>query len=232
MKGLNSYLFNGLADDERKNFIYEGQDAINAFIALTMPPLSSPVKSLKELKNYSNHLLDIYTQPYGELISSNSISDIIEYLNQKYNFSQKIFNRNTPIFTILNISHRYYNSECLITSSPNGSSYHFFLYCMKKDSNGANPQYVLFHELGHAIHSRYTGNTDIIPTDVIDFLKNLCMPTIDSITSQQQAEVIADIFAMGLMFNSPYAEFDPFIPIESEDKKQFKMLTEKIMLSL
>lgn len=107
---------------------------------------------------------------------------------------------------------------------------HFFLYCLtNKRPDAKTPEAVLFHELGHAIHARWTKDSRVIPPKIVQFLKDLCFPQFDTLPPDQQSEVLADILSVGLMYKSPFAQHDAFSYIHPDDKAVFRELVERIL---
>ncbi len=231
---LTDYAFEGIANSNKKRYlIYDGKNAISKYLVLAMPKQETPVKTLNAIRSFGQQILSSYKMPVGKAIKKEKIEEIMQYLDNKYNFSQKIFSNRKAVFAILNYSHEIYNSECLIAYSDKEVIQHLFLYCMEqKGKNTPTPEAVFFHELGHAIHARYVGNIETIPSNILIFLKQLCMPTIETLTPEQQSEVFADILSVGMMYGSPFEEYDCFTYMHPDDKKAFRMFFEKILEQL
>lgn len=232
--GLLDYVVDSIIDNNHSQyFIYEGKNAVRKYVVLTIPKQDTPVKTLKSIKTYGNQILLDFKKPVGKGITKEKIEEIMHYLDEKFSFSKKVFANRKAMFILLNYSHREYNSECLIMNYDTEIIQHFFLYSMKPDSEDTlTPEAVFFHELGHALHARYTRNVKIVPEKIILFLKELCMPKIDLLEPEQQREVFADVLSMGIMYDSPFSEYDPFVKIHEADKKVFRILVEKILDSI
>lgn len=232
--GLLDYVFDSIINkNDSQYLIYEGIDAVRKYVALTIPKQNTPVKTLKSIKTYGNQILSDFKKPVGKRITKEKIEEIMHYLDEKFSFSKKVFTDRKPMFILLNYSHREYNSECLVVNYGAEIIQHFFLYNMKSNSKDTPaPEAVFFHELGHALHARYTENVKVVPEEIIFFLKELCMPKIDLLEPEQQREVFADILSIGMMYDSPFSEYDPFVKIREDDKKVFRMLVEKILDSI
>lgn len=226
-----NYVFGDYLNNKKSNyFVCSGSEAIKMYLALAIPGQSSPLKTLKAIKEFGESILSHYVHPIGTKINENQINEIMKYLDKNYNFSIKVFPTRRPVFVLLDYSHVDYNSECLITYSKTEMNQHLLLYHMNSIAmDMPTPEAVFFHELGHALHARYTGNMKVVPSKILDFLKDLCMPNIDTITQIQQCEVFVDVLSMGMMFDSPFAKHDPFPDIHEDDKKIFKKLFEKLI---
>lgn len=226
-RSMKDYIF----EKSKINFyLYESCDAINNYIYLTLPAKTTPVKSLNNIQKFAEHMTTDFSEPLGKHISIKNLLKILNYINKEYDFSKRIFNRK-PTFSILNVSNKNFNNETLFLGTDENLSQHFFLYAMNKNGVNENvtPEAVLFHEFGHALHAKYTGNINIIPQNIISILKEVCMPTIDRLSSKIQAEILADILSVGLMFDSPFEKYDPFTIMHRDDKKLFKKIVEKFL---
>lgn len=232
--GLLKYAFDDVMGEHNKRyFICDGKSAIGAHMAIAIPHQETPVKSLKKIHSFAEGLLRDFTSPVGTHIKKDSLSEIMEYLDEKYDFSSKVFSDKKAIFSILDVSNRKYNSHCLIFTGEGKVIQHFFLYCMNEEGKtSTTPEAVLFHELSHAIHARLAGNTESVPKAFLDILQELCMPRIDILTAEAQSEVFADVLSVGLMYDGPFAEYDPFSYMHPDDKKVFKKMVEVILSHL
>ncbi|WP_177161041.1 hypothetical protein [uncultured Fusobacterium sp.] len=211
--------------------IFENQYSIIRYIMINLPLQTTPVKSLKEILLFCEKTLSLFTQPLDKPISKDKLIEILSYFSSKYDFFKKLFLNKKIIFSILNTSNQMYNNECIFLKTNQGLIYNIFLYSLNK--NGINekifPEAVLFHEFGHIIHSEYTQNIDILPKNIINELKLVCFPTIDELSSKEQSEILADVFSIGLFFNTPFEKYDPFNTIHIDDKKFFKKIVNKIL---
>ncbi len=224
------YAFSGVIDENKTQYIiYEEQDAVGKLIYLTRPSYTSPVKTLSALRNYGEYIISQYKPPIGKQISFEMVKEILQYLDSKYEFTDKIFSSKKAMICIIDYSHTKFNSECLIFNSDEGLVQHFLIYHMKNDKDDTSPEAVFFHELGHALHAKCYGNTDSVPTPILSFLKDLCFQRINELTLREQVEVFADVISVGLMYDSPFEKFETFPSMHANDKKVFKILVEKML---
>ena len=221
---MRSVLFYTFSQDSF--FIADPETSVNIYTNLMGPKYESPVKTLNKLNAYAEEMLKTFSEPHGAVIAKNDLEKIMDFLDTTYDFSEKVFSDETATFSIVNNSHVDHNSECLIYQDKQGNNrYHFFLYAMKSvDTKEANPIAVLFHELGHALHARYTGSTNVLPPNIAEFLNNTFFPGFKDFSPDEAAEVLADVFSMGLMYGSPFEEFDLFWQIEKGSKQAFNTL--------
>lgn len=220
-----------LKKNKNNFYLYEDCDAINNYIYLTLPAKTTPVKSLNNIQKFAEHMTNDFSKSIGKHISVENFLKILNYLNKKYDFSKKIFFNEKTTFFILNVSNKNFNNETLFSGTDENLSQHFFLYAMNQNGVNENvaPEAVLFHEFGHALHAKYTGDINIIPKETISTLKENCFPTIDSLSSKIQAEILADILSVGLMFDSPFEKYDYFQIMHKDNKKLFKEIAENFL---
>ena len=101
------------------------------YIALAIPNERTPAKSLIEIKAFGERILGNYTKPIGKGISKTSLENILQFLDEQYSFCSKVFAKQKAAFVLMPISHKVYNSECLIINTGDGIVQHFFLYHMR-----------------------------------------------------------------------------------------------------
>lgn len=232
--GLVDYVFDDISGNgEKRYFICDELRAKGMFMALSLPSGKTPVKSLDDIRSFGEHILTHYAKPMGEGISRASLESILQFLDERYSFSSKVFAKQKAAFILMPYSHRDYNSECLVIDTGEGVIQHFFLYHMReKGETAPNPEAVLFHELGHAIHARCYGSITQVPENVLDVLQEICFPGIKQISASDQCEVFADVLSMGLMYQTPFEKYDLFKQIHPDDKAAFKLIVEKLLTKL
>lgn len=231
---MMKYVFDGVHNKDKDNnyFICNGDDATKMLIAMLMPPQTSPVKTLNSIKEFGNSIIKDYKKPIGKAVSEKNVRTILNYLDDRYAFSRKVFSNKKAIIALLDYSNSTYNSHCFITGNGKDISQHLFLYHMKENSKEMqSPESVFFHELGHALHARYHESLDNVPQKILEYLKQLCFPTIDSVTCEQQCEIFADILSIGMMYDSPFSKYDPFFSMHDSDKKIFNEIVEKMIMN-
>lgn len=222
---FSDYIF----DDENSNYVVLQEDRALAFyLNLRISPYSSPVKSLKAIRSVGQQLITEFVDPVGKIISKKRIDEIMKYLDDNYTFSQKVFSDRKAAFLILGGSNKEFDSECFVGISENEIIQHLFLYHMKEKDPKTTPEWVLFHELWHALHARYAKSIDTVPDNIVKLLSETFFPNYKDLTTQEQKETLADILGMGLMFKSPFSQFDPFSTIDSDGKEFFNLMVKKI----
>ena len=232
--GFNEYMLYDLPNNgKRKYFICDEKNAARMYVALSIPGKTSTVKTLNGIKAFGEFILSHYTRPVGECISETSLVDILQYLEKEFLFASKVFSNRKAAFIRIHNSHIECNSQCLTMGNGKEVLNHFFLYHMKR-KDSPNPEEVLFHELGHALHARCFGDVSKVPDDIIDMLHDLCFPHLRESNAAEQCELFADVLGLGLAYQTPYEKYygDSYKIIHQDDKKAFKMLVEKIMKDL
>jgi hypothetical protein len=216
---------------KRNYLICDESRAAMYYLNLFIPEITSTVKTINEIKIYGESLLSRFIKPVGKCISVNSLENIMQFLDKEYNFSSKVFTKAEAVFLILHNTNKNYNSECLCLNDDKFNRNLFFLYHMKKKKS-ISPEAVLFHELGHALHTQYSGDVKNVPDNIIDILQDLCFPKIKQSSKEEQSELFADVLSVGLMYQTPYEKMDRYNEIHHSDKKAFKIIVEKIIETL
>ena len=221
--------FLNLKDGNKINYlICDGIRASMFYLYLFAPKKTSTVKTLNKINAYGKSLLEKFKKPIGKRISEDTINNVLQFLDEKYSFSSKVFSKSEAVFLLLHNTHKTFNSECLSINDNEHNRNLFFLYHMKK-KNGISPEAVFFHELGHAIHAQYSGDVKKVPDNVIDILEKLCFPKIRECDNEEQSELFADVLSVGLMFQTPFEKYDSYKTIHNDDKKVFKAIMENII---
>jgi hypothetical protein len=221
-----------LTNSEKSNFlICDELYSVSMYLASAIPAKTSTVKTINGIKTFGEYILSHYTKPVGKCITESSLKNILQFLDKEYSFSSKVFSNGKARFIRLHNSHKDYNSECLIAENKRGLVNHFFLYHMK-EKDSLNPEAVLFHELGHALHTQRFGNVTKVPDNIIKMLQDLCFPNLSQIGAVEQSELFADVLSVGFMYQTPYEKYDIYKEINIGDKKVFKLLVEKMIESL
>ena len=231
---LVDYVFDNMLDKSKKRYyICDESKATGMYITLALPGEKAPAKSLNEIRSFGEQILAHYTKPIGKGILKASLESILQYLDEQYSFSSKVFDKQKAAFILMPYSHRDYNSECLMIDTGEGIIQHFFLYHMReKGKTVPSPEAVLFHELGHAMHARRFGDITQVPDNILDLLQSICFAKIKQIGTAEQCEVFADVLSVGLMYQTPFKKYDPFDYIHPDDKAVFKMVAEKLLETL
>ena len=224
--GLLEYAFDDISVSSGKHyFICDERKAKGMYMALSLPSGKTPVKSLNAIKTLGGHILAHYTKPIGEGISRASLESILQFLDKQYSFSSKVFSKQKTAFILMPYSHRDYNSECLVVGTGDNVVQHFFLYHMReKGKTAPNPEAVLFHELGHAMHAHCFGDIAQVPENVLDVLQEVCFPGIKQLSTADQCEIFADVLSVGLMYQTPFEKYDLFERIHPDDKAAFRLI--------
>jgi len=154
----------------------------------------------------------------------------MDYLDEKYRFSEKVFSKQKAAFILMPCSHHLYNSECLIAGTGTDAILHLLLYHMRSQERSVpKPEAVFFHELGHVLHARCYSTIEKVPDNIIDLLQQICFPGIKKISTSDQCEVFADVLSVGLMYQTPFEKYDFFSAIHPDDKAAFKKISETLL---
>lgn len=222
---ISIHFFN---EEKKRFFIYDDFGALKKYIYLSLALLrEKPLKTLENIEKFATVILkNLEIKKNNNIIKVEEIEEIMDYLDKKYNFIEKIYKDFIPTFSIIESENPLYNSFSQIgLNIKNELNYHYVLFNVKEN---CSPIYVFLHEIGHTIHSYMTGLKLYIPKEILDKLEKTGFKGIDTADEYEKREAIADIFAMGLMYDSPYAKLDPFIAISKEDKAIFNEIIKDI----
>ncbi len=215
----------------KKYCVFNGPFAVCSFLLITLPSITTPLLTLQQIEEYAQELLDTYSAPETPVITPDSVTEIMDYLDKEYDFSNKVFLGNMGHFIILNATHKDVGGTFSVYEGYIGGRRTpvFFLYANKEGGTDTTPECILFHELGHALHYYITGDTNIIPSELIATISALCLPRLPDVPPYMQREIIADVFAVGLMRNTPFERFDRFTFFEEHEKDVFARLVKEIL---
>lgn len=207
-------------------YLYTKQYAVDNYLYLRLYSLDtlSVEDFIENIRKIGNSIKNEFTKKANSnIISVKKLNSILSYLDEKYNF---FCGFETIEFSIMEYENKNYNSLLLIEKEAE-LSYNFFFFNVKRK---VAPEYIVFHELGHFLHSNCTNGKLNLIKKIYEPLKNAGMD-IKNATLYEQKEFIADILATGLMYQSPYEKYIPFNFLE-EHKLLFKEIAEKITNNL
>lgn len=229
---LTDYIWDDFPEKTPERYhVVEGGSASGKYLAFAVPPQGKPVETLRRLNEFGQSIREDFSEHGGKQISRKHVDEILSYLEQKFEFSGKVFCDKKALICIIPYSHKEFNSECLIRITE-GIEQHIFLYkTIDRDGSGVTPEFVFFHELGHALAVRYAKGFEV-PAEIAAVL-NRCFPKLLTQASPDEIQdVIADILSIGMLFNSPYEKYDPFTAIREKDKELFHQFVKQMLDSL
>lgn len=210
--------------------ILEGEAALPLYIVLTMPVRKKPKQTLKELENYAKEQLTLCKEGRGYKVSEKIIKEILQYLNEKYQFFEKVFKSTKVAFLILDIKNQNYTSQCLTLKFKEGFCFAFFFYLISDEwKTNRTAEEDVFYVLSLALITQFTGEVNEIPDKFIKLLKDSCIPEIEKLDKDSQKSILATLLSVGLMYGSPFQKFDTNNYIQEDEKKIFNTLVTKML---
>lgn len=166
----------------------------------------------------SQDILENFVEPSGRQVSTAFIKKILVYLDDNFCFTERVYRRATPTFILLDSSHRSLNSVTALTDNSDERGTQFiFLYHLKPGTE-FTPEFVLLHELGHVVQNRY-GASNAPPKSFLQFIKKESLEQLDT---YKLCELFADTFAMAIMCDSPFSQYDTINEVPLEAKRDWK----------
>ena len=78
---VGMYNYTSLCEAETKKYsIFKDDKAVLRYVNITLPVVTSPVKTIKAWRNYIVELRDSFTEPSGNVITENEVYEIMDYL--------------------------------------------------------------------------------------------------------------------------------------------------------
>lgn len=186
--------------------VNHNNSGVRFFVALRSPDYTSPVRYLKEMRQFAESLLEDFSESDTPLLAKEQVEEIFAYLDERYHFSKFVFD-NQCIISIVGAVFRNMDGLCTTSHDARGRLWQFISLfpLLNEDKDGNTLEYVLFHELGHALHAKLSGDVCIVPDWLCQGIEPM-FPTFRHMEPADRAEIVADVFAMGLMTGSPFED--------------------------
>lgn len=180
---------------------------------------------LKFMRTYAEDFINnFYEEDDSNIITIEKIEEIYDYMVKNFEYFEAL----SPFeYTIIKYSHLFNSLATFNTNFNIGDYYQFFFFNIK--DKDISPIYVTIHEFGHYIHTNYSKGKMNIDRKILNLLKKTGFYNIKKTDPYSQKEALADILAIGIMYNSPYENCDPFKEISKEDKKVFNELVKEML---
>lgn len=213
----------------KKYCIETGNIALSLFIAFTIPRKKRPKQTLKELQEYAYNNLDIFSREENSSSSEKKINEVMTYLDARYDFSDRVL-QNTQYksaFLLLDINSKKNISEYLAQYWTGELNFQFFLYNLDKKKTNLVAE--VFYVLALAIIMRYKTKNGKMSDEFIDMFNNVYKPSLRTLAENEQTNIMAELIAVGLMYDSPFQEYDLHYFLDEEVKKVLNILAIKII---
>ena len=216
------YALASLFDNSARHYdTYTGNRCAVMHLYLNWAYTKSAKKNRAELERIANEIKNDFTPAENTQIRIDAIRSILDYLEQRYGSCTKFFSEHRLSILLPECGHKRYNSLCRTAELVDGSvSCSLYLFHIRKDC-GASPEYILFHELGHVLHTMLTGSYNTVPESFFEMAEPM-FSGLSTAYRDSAPEFFADCFAMGVMLDSEWSAFDPYPQIYAEDKRLFE----------
>lgn len=215
---------------EEKGFGYIGAEAISNYFYcfVNICRYYSEDICLEQIKRIGNIIIESFYNDENAFssITQEKVEEIIDYLDKKYEFFEKC---GYFIYSILDYKNKFSDGLLGINRIPkfNEIEYNIFLFRTKEEEAST---YIFFHEIGNYIHSNITKGEFYFP----DFLdKEFKKANIDlsAYDVDERNNIIATLFAVGLMYDSPYCKNDIiFNQMPTKQKEMFRNIVDEILV--
>ncbi len=143
--------------------------------------------------------------PSGKCLPYDRAAEILNAVGELFPYYYSIVSRARPLAVLnLNSTDRRYNSMCGISDLSSGST--ILLLHMKADRDEGDPDCVLLHEMGHALHNAISGAD--VPEEFYRFQSAFSKPLERG--DPMAPEVFADCFAIAMIHRSDLKIAMPF----------------------
>ena len=223
---------NTFSEKKPRYRVISGGAAASAYAVTVLPPYISPVKSLKALQT-AGSLLESWLQPgSGVFITAEQVNTILDFVESEFGLFSKVLAGYDPVFALVDCCHSEFNSEIVLLHNASGRGIlRHFVFNIKPDAiEEVTPEYVFFHELGHAMQIEHDETLEAFPESAVETLLANGFPGFRSIPLYNQQEIFADMMSVGLMFHSPYQELNPFTRLlEPQHQEAYHLLVKKLL---
>lgn len=223
------YALASLFDNSARYYdIFTGNRCMVMHLYLNWVYAKSPAKNRAELKRIADEIRKDFVPAENVQINEETIRASLDYLEQRYGFCTKLFAGHRLSILLPECGHKNYNSLCRTAELTDGSMHcSLYLFHVKKDC-AASSEYVLIHELGHVLHTMLTGSCKTVPESFFAMAEQM-FRGLSTTYRDRVPEFFADCFAMGVMQDSEWEEFDPYTQIYAEDKRLFERYMRGLM---
>ena len=173
-------------------------------------------ENANQLHRIATEIRESYCSVEASCLSLREAEAIMCHLDEKYAFSKKVIYGHLLIF-LLPTQHRKEDSFCRTYQSKDGTTgADIYMLLPHKDCN-ATSQSIFLHELGHCLNLSLTGNPKVPPEDFAHAVRYL-FPTLSEMRCEEVAEIFAHCFAMSILAESSFRQYDPFQTIPMKAK--------------
>lgn len=173
---------------------------------------------LKRAEQCATNLLSQIRPKTESSITVECVKKALDYLNQTYQFSTRVFNESTVTISILDFFNPSYNSIWFqrLAHEYNRPGDYIHLFCCDP-TREATPEFAFFRELSRALLYHYDMKFEVMPQSINDIFRFTGKPSFTA--RPPRRESIIDFLASGLMLGSPFES--QIIPSLKKDAHYF-----------
>ena len=165
-------------------------------------------ESIKILHNIIKRIRTSFMCMEQPPMSAEKTKELFMLVDEKYNFTNHIFEKENVDILRLEATHKEWNSYYSATVIPKREILYDSIMVLSIPFNSITSQEFCFlHELGHLFHTRITKQIEKIPESFDNFLKYI-LPKSDHISESSKSELFADLFASATLYDTQYEACD------------------------
>jgi len=208
--------FFALSDDEPYQ-ILDDELAVNHYLYCCLSDSRHQEETVIFIKAYIDEIRSHIKNPQGARLSENDINKMMAYLEERFNFCERLFKSDQLRISLINNSFDNMNSVYRALKMGDGSIIHsVFITHEMKDFK--YPQiYTLLHELGHVLHTAITREPLGIPDSFREIQELMFRKSLGD-TPWQLVEIFADCFVCAASAGTELESGNPLSIIHPDDK--------------
>lgn len=196
---LNKKIYNIFSSEEGLRYLISNQ-------ILRIESIDNFTSIIEEIKDFSKNFMD---KQDTIRITKEQIDDIFNVLFEVYPNLKNVLADITINIFLFDLEDKRFNSTTIPTNTL--KQYQICCYYLKNDDDykyrNVNPIYIFLHEFGHVLSFILTKKYKQVP---IDFLKSVNLDHVLTKEHPDAQEVFADFFAISVMHNTKYQQYNVF----------------------
>jgi len=197
--------------------IFEGNEGIRLYLKNRWQFYNSYRKNRECLLTVISEIREKIIRPQGQRITVKEIESIMDTLDQKFSFVEKVIDKKHIEIVMLDHSHACWNNFTSISRINDIRYYRIITTHIRKESPHSE-QYSFLHELGHILHFVLTDSFNALPEGFTKIQRIMFNQRDIPPSNEEMCELFADCFAIAAIYGSHLEKYDPYDMILDVDK--------------